>query len=167
MYKRQCKNDDNWYPVKEAQYDMPIKIYKSDKRRAVVGSPEECLLALGAVRNNAVLEAAIGHGGDAFMLMKDDNGNPSHWLHFKIKAEAQRIRDAFDRDRSARTATIILSKPPKSWTLAHRQASNKRRREEIAAGSPVRRLVNPRRTRVQRLGVRVRPTTRIKINKIT
>jgi hypothetical protein len=153
--------DGEKYPLKEAKYDMSFNVYKSDKRKAVPGDPHSCLVALGILRHPDVLDVHIGSGGDAYVVFKEDEDEPAHAVHFKARAEARRIRDAFDVRGASKTMQITLHKPAKSWRLDHRDKSNKRRQAEIKAGSPIKRRGSPTKSRVVRLGVPHRPRVKV------
>jgi hypothetical protein len=145
------------YPMKEAKYNVDFKVYRSDRRKAKQGDPACCLLALGILRNRNVLAVYIGSGHDAYVIFKATDEEEAVAYHFVIRTTAKKMIDAFDNDRSVRTAQITLQAPPPSWTLAGRRKNNARRRAEVKAGSPVKRRGKINKVRITRLGGKHRP----------
>jgi len=140
------------YPLYEAPTRYTITVFKSDQRKAVIGDPTGCLIALGAMRDKSVIAAYIGAGKDAYLIFKGDKGEPSFALHYTINAAAARVRDYFDTHKNAKTQEIILSKPTAGRTLAHRAKLGKARRQRIKDGAEVKpRETPPARPRVMRL----------------
>jgi|SRR5215475_3722312 len=138
--------------VLEATYPMDVKIYKSDRRKAIWSDPYQCIISLGMLRLPKVIEAFVGQGKDAYLVL-EVNGKLVAW-HFYIGASARRILDAFDAKGSPKTQTVTLRVPPKSVKLAYRRKSNARRRAEIKSGigKPVVKRLQPRRSaRMERL----------------
>jgi hypothetical protein len=158
--------DGKRYPMYEAVYDFPITVYKSDCRRAKIGNPEQCLIALGAKRNRHVEGAWIGSGKEAYVAFKGIRGKPAHVLHFTLNAEAARIRDFFDAKRGAVTKQIILSSVTAGRTRAHRAKLGKLRAKAIKKGEHV---VQPRgKINAPRvMGLKYRPRARIEKNVVT
>jgi hypothetical protein len=156
------------YPLHEATYDFPITVYKSDCRKAEIGNPEQCLIALGARRNKRVEGAWIGSGKDAYVAFKAVRGRAAHVLHFTLNAKAARIRDFFETKKGATTQQIILSAVTAGRTRLHRAKLGKLRAKKIKAGKHV---VKPRgkinATRIMRLGVAHRPTPNIENNVVS
>jgi hypothetical protein len=145
------------YPMKEAKYNVDLKVYRSDRRKAKQGDPGLCLLALGILRNRNVLAVYIGSGHDAYVIFKATEEEEAMAYHFLVRTTAKKIIDAFDNDRSAKTEKITLQAPPPSWTLAGRRKNNARRRAEIKAGSPIKRRGKIAKVRITRLGGKHRP----------
>jgi hypothetical protein len=155
------------YPLYEAPYDTAFHVYKSDKRRAIIGDPHSCLLALGIRRDPRVLDAYIGSGRDAYVVFAKGQGKKGPFaLHFTVNAEAARMRDLFDTKHAPTSQIILLSAPTQGRTLAARSRMNKRRREEIKNGATVQ-LRTVHSPRITRLGVPNRPRATITKNTVT
>jgi hypothetical protein len=99
MAKFYTAPDGTRYPLSEAKYNMSFKVYRSDRRKARIGDPGQCLLALGIRRDKDVLDVYIGSGRDAYVIFKAQDGEPAHAVHFTIPTTTRRIIDAFDKDR--------------------------------------------------------------------
>src|SRR5690348_4370564 len=110
------------YPLAEARYDMSFKAYKSDRKKAVAGDPAYCLLALGIRRDPQVEDVFIGSGKDAYVILKATHEHSAQAVHFVISTPVKRIVDGFDKDKTARTQPITLSRPPKSQTIEAQRA---------------------------------------------
>jgi hypothetical protein len=149
--------DGTRYPLREARYDMMFKCYKSDRRKAVQGDPQHCILALGIKRHKDVLAAYVGAGIDAYVVFKSNEDEEAHAVHFGIKTRARKVLDAFDKDRKAESMTIVLAKPPHSWRLDTRSKNNARRRAAIKNGALVKPRTARKKNRMERLGVERRP----------
>jgi hypothetical protein len=153
------------YPLFEAEYDSAFKVYKSDRKRATIGDPWGCLIALGGKHKPEVLEVYIGSGGDAYVVYKGRLGKPPYVLHFTIPAEAARVRDAFDTKGAPATQIVMLRAPTKARTIDARSKSNKAHKAKIKNGTHI---VKPRGTiakkRIMTLGVAHRPRARITPN---
>jgi hypothetical protein len=153
------------YPLHEATYDFPITIYKSDCRKAEIGNPEQCLIALGARRNKTVEGAWIGSGKDAYVAFKPVRNKAAHVLHFTINAKAARIRDFFETHKGVTTQQITLSAVTAGRTRAHRAKLNALRAKNIKNGKHiVKPRTKPSTTRIMRLGVAHRPRATIENN---
>lgn len=151
--------DGEKVPLYEAPYRYKLTAYKSDCRRAQIGNPEECVIALGARRDKDVESAHIGSGKDAYLVFKARPHHERHALHFTMSASARRVRDEFDTKRGGKkTVEITLSPPTAGRTLEARSKQDKNRRERIKAGLHI---VNkrgaPKASRIIRLGVESRP----------
>lgn len=160
--------DGTEYPLEEAETALPIKVYKTDCKRSVVGDPTQCLIALGAKRDRSIEAAYIGSGKDAYVCFKARAGKPAHAKHYTITAKAGRIRDYFDAHKDATHDYITLSAPTAGRTLSHRSKLNKNRNARIKAGEhePKRRNT-PKQTRIMRLGLKHRPRARIKNGEVS
>jgi hypothetical protein len=153
------------YPLVEADQDFPITIFKSDCRKAKIGNPEQCLIALGARRNKYVIGAWIGSGKDAYVAFRGIRSKPAHVRHFTINAKAARIRDYFDTHKGVTSQIITLSAVTDGRTLAHRSKLNAARLKRIKAGQhTVKPRKNVAKTRIMRLGVAHRPKATIANN---
>lgn len=155
--------DGKTYPLHEAPYAMPVTVYKSDRKKAVIGDPSACLIALGLRRMKGIEHAWVGGGKDAYVCFGDTKLRPAHALHFTLNAQSSRVRDYFDTHRDAETQNLQLDPPTAGTTLAARAKNNKRRRGEIKNGAEVAK----RSTYVQRivrLGVHRRPKATVKKN---
>src|SRR5262245_57734039 len=132
------------YPLFEAPYAYPISVYKTDCRKAQVSDPEQCLIALGALRDKSVEACYIGAGLDAYVCFKASKLRKCYALHFTIPKKAARLRDFFDTHKGVTTQIVMLLPPTAGRTLAHRSKLNKRRRDEIKAGASVKKQTKPR-----------------------
>lgn len=160
--------DGKKYPLVEAPYTYPITVYKTDCRKAHVGDPEQCLVALGALRDKNVEAAYIGAGKDAFVCFKATKTRKAYALHFTLNAKASRVRDYFDSHKGATTQTITLSPPTAGRTLEHRSKLNKKRRAAVKAGAEVKKRTKQHTTRVMRLGPTAhRPKAKIENNVVS
>jgi hypothetical protein len=153
------------FPLKEALTPFSILLYRKDRRMAIIGDPEHCLVALGACRHRNVYKAFIGSGRDAYIVMRTAEGHVA--FHYVIPAAAARARDEFETNRKMVKREITLEPPTAKRTIAARRRLDKRRRAEIAAGSPVKKRGTPKKTRIMRLGVPHRPAAQIKQNVVT
>jgi|GEM_PF-6478032 len=168
------KPDGSKVSLFEAPYKYGVRVYKSDCKKAAIGNPEQCLIALGAKRDKNVEAAFIGSGKDAYLVFRGKPNAPSpqmrvaHALHFTIRAMAARVRDFFDTHRGAVTLDIELSAPTPGRTLAHRAKLNKARMERIKAGThEVKKRDKAAATRIMRLGVPHRPKAAIEKNVVS
>lgn len=156
------------FPLFEAPYDYWIPIHKKDCKRAIIGDPNGCLIALGAQRDPLVLGAYIGSGKDAYIVFRESAVRKAHALHFTISAAAARVRDYFDTHRGEVKTTVRLSAPTAGRTLSHRSKLNKARYRRIKAGEhTVKRRGKPNATRIVRLGVKHRPRATLVKNEVT
>lgn len=154
--------DGTKFPLVEAKYDMLFKCYKSDRRKAMQGNPNACLLALGIKRHPDVLDIYIGSGKDAYVIFKGDEGEAPQAVHFTVATAARKVVDAFDKDKTTQSCDIVLRRPTKSWTLAYRRKNGAKWRDEVKTGErqPKRRgKINEK--RVTRLGVAHRPRAKV------
>jgi hypothetical protein len=150
------------YPLIEAPYDRSWVVYKSDRRKAIIGDPWGCLIALGGKRQPDVQEVYIGSGGDAYVIHKPRKGKPAVALHYTIPAQAAKVRDAFDTKNAPSTQIIMLRAPTDGRTLDARAESNKARTAKIKNGThTVKRRGTPAKKRIMTLGVAQRPRARI------
>lgn len=155
------------YPLYEAPYRYGITCYRVDLPKAMKGSSDKCIIALGGLHDPAVEAVYIGAGKDAYVCFKETSLRPAYALHFTLNTEAQKVRDYFDVHQDFDTKTITLSPPTAGRTLAHRDKLNKRRHEEIKNGAEVKRRDTPRRDRMARIGVPYRPRAIITKNNVT
>ena len=156
-------SDGTHVPLFEAEYDTAFKIYKSDKRKAVIGDPKACIEALGICRKPNVIEAYIGAGKDAYVVYKSTPGrNFKHAVHHTIPAQSGKVRDLFDVKGAPKTQTLFLKAPSPGRTLAHRKTLGKTRRAAIKAGATIKKRGKPKVMRVHRLGVGYRPRAKVK-----
>ena len=155
-------------PMFEAPYDYTIEVYRSDCRKAVIGDPMKCLIAMGAMRDKRVLAAWLGSGKEAYVAFKGTKLRAAHVLHFTMNAKASRVRDYFDTHKEVKTQVIKLSAPTPGRTHAHRSKLNKDRAARIKAGTHI---VKPRgkinQPRMTRLGVPHRPHPKIVNNVVS
>jgi len=150
------------HPMTEADYDTAFKIYKTDRRKAKIGDPTDCIEAKGLKRLPNVAFAHIGSGGDAYVGFKDQGSETGITVrHFLIPAAAKRVRDAFDVKGSPGTQVLMLKAPTNGRTISHRRTLNKQRREEVKAGAPVKKRGKQAETRIRRLGVPPRPRAKV------
>lgn len=155
--------DGERIPLYEAEYDMSFKVYRSDRSKAIIGDPRQCIEAKGVCRLPNVLDAYIGSGKDAYVIFAPNRQRKhKHAIHFVIPVSSARVRDAFEIGRNIKSQILLLKAPSNGTTLVHRRKLNARRREEIKNGSPVKKRETLSVTRIQRLGVRHRPKAHIK-----
>lgn len=146
------------HPLVEAEIDTAFKVYKSDRRKSVIGDPTDCIEAQGLKRLPNVQFAHIGSGGNAYVGYKDQHSPTGITVrHFLIPAQARKVRDAFDLKGAPGTQILILKAPTNGRTLTARRAANKRRREEVKKGAAVKKRGPQKNTRVARIGVAHRP----------
>jgi hypothetical protein len=156
------KHDEINHPLVEAPFDTAFKVYKSDRKKAVIGDPGQCIEAVGLRRLPNVAFAHIGSGGDAYVGFKDPDSHTGITVrHFLIPAAAAKVRDAFDVKNSPPTQVLMLKAPTNGKTLSHRSLSNKRRRDEVKGGAPVKARGPQKNKRITRLGVAHRPRAKI------
>ena len=157
------------HPLEEGAYDTAFKCYKSDKRKAVIGDPEECIEAKGLCKMPGVVFAHIGSGGDAYVGYKDIKSPTGITVrHFTIPAESAKVRDTFDKKGSPSTQILWLRAPAQSRTLAARAKMNTAWREKVKNGShsPTKRGPQKNR-RIVRLGVSPRPKAKIEKSQVS
>jgi hypothetical protein len=162
-------NEGVSHPLVEAEFNTAFKVYKSDRRRAVIGDPKACIEALGLKRIPNVIFAHIGSGGDAYVGFKDSE-SPTGVIvrHFTIPAQSKRVRDMFDVKGSPATQVIMLNAPSNGRTLVHRRRLNKKRHEEIKAGTrQVKKRGSPKKTRIARIGREHRPKPKISKDEVS
>jgi hypothetical protein len=160
--------DGTKYPLEEALTPFAITVFRSDCKKAVVGDPWNCLIAIGARRTANVIAAYIGASRDAYVIMKFGRTGKPTAFHFIINAKAARIRDAFDTNKNLKSQVIMLSPPTPGRTLDYRATLNKRRRGEVKAGAVVKKQTKKERTtRLTRIGVPLRPRAQIVSNAVT
>ncbi len=133
----------NKAPILEAMYNMDVKIFKSDRKNAVPSDPHSCIIAIGMMRLPNVIDAFVGQGKDAYLILLI-NGKVFAW-HFVISTSARKVLDDFDTKGSAKTQTVTLRVPTKALKLAYRRKSNAKRRLEIKLGTG--KPVTPRKPR--------------------
>jgi hypothetical protein len=159
--------DGTKYPLIEAMTPFSIMVYRTDCKKAVVGDPYNCLIAIGARRIKHILAAYIGSGKDAYVIMKIGKQSKPVAVHYTINAKASRVRDTFDKAGAPETQVITLSAPTPGRTLAHRSKLGKARNQAIKAGGPVKKRGKPNATRIMRLGVTHRPRAKIERNAVS
>jgi len=163
--QREYKMADGTYvPLFEADYDTSFPVYRSDRRKAVLGDPRKCIEALGLCRMHKALEAFIGTGKDAYVVFSASANRPfKHALHFTIPAQAAKVRDTFDKRGAPKTQHLTLRAPTKGRTLEHRSFLGKRLAAKIKNGEHV---VKPRgklnTPRITRIGAPHRPHAQIR-----
>ena len=150
------------HPLVEADYDTAFKVYKTDRRTAVIGDPTACIEAKGLKRLPNVAFAHIGGGGDAYVGFKDSKSRTGVTVrHFLIPAQAAKVRDAFEIKGAPPTQVLLLRAPTNGRTLSHRRLLGKRRREEIKKGAEPKKRGPQKNRRITRLGVSPRPRAKI------
>jgi hypothetical protein len=160
-YYTNRETGESW-PLEEATEDYRFQAFKTDRRKSVIGHPTSCIIARGLKHDKNVVNAFLGGGKDAYIVFKGKGGKPDYAKHYTIPAKASRVRDTFDQRGSPETQWLVLSAPTAGRTLAARERLGKRRREEIKAGSPVKKRPNNNRPRIVRLGVPHRPRPVVK-----
>jgi hypothetical protein len=162
MTTRYYKHDGINHPLVEAEYDTAFKVYKTDKRKSVIGDPSACIEAMGLKRLPNVSFAHIGSGGDAYVGFKDPKSNTGTTVrHFLIPTASGKVRDSFDIKDAPPTQVLMLKAPTNGRTLSHRAMLGKRRREEIKNGAETKKRGSQKNKRIHRLGVAPRPRAKI------
>lgn len=165
MTARSYVHDGVKHPVLEADYDTAFKVYKSDRKKAVIGDPTACIEAKGLCRLANVQFAYIGGGGDAYVGFKDEKSATGVTVrHFTIPSKAKKVRDTFEIKGAPDTQLLMLKAPSPGRTLKHRAVLGKRRRDEIKQGAIEKKRGPQRKTRIIRLGVHNRPRAKITKN---
>jgi hypothetical protein len=131
--------------------DMMFKVYRSDRRKATIGDPWDCVESKGIKHHRGVIEAYIGSGRNAYVVFKATEDEPATAYHFMISVRASRIRDIFDQNKKLQSQELILKRPKESQTLTARAGMGKIYKAKIKDGShvPVKRG-SPRTTRMER-----------------
>jgi hypothetical protein len=156
--KTYTARDGTNYPLKEAQYAMLFKAYRSDFRKSVIGDPWECVESKGIKHHRGVLEVYIGSGRNAYVVFKETEDTPATAYHFMISVKAGKIRDNFDQDKKLQTQELRLLPPSKTQTLNARSVMNKKRYAAIKNGTHVPgKRGKPNTTRMARIGAPHRP----------
>jgi hypothetical protein len=150
------------HPVVEAPFDTAFTVYKSDKRKAIIGDPFNCIAALGMRRMHKVKFAYITSGRDAYVGYEDEDSPTGITVrHFIVTAETAKIRDLFDSKGSPETKLIMLKAPNEFQKLAYRSVRDKKRRAAVKNGAPVKKRGPQKVKRIDRLGIVPRPRARI------
>src|SRR5215475_10578309 len=119
MSKRFYKHEGVNHPMLEAETDALFEVFKSDRRKAVIGDPLECIEALGLRRLNGVVFAYVGSTKDAYLGIEDPLSPTKFRLrHYPSPAKAAKVRDTFDQKGAAKTQVLKLKRPTKGRTLA-------------------------------------------------
>ena len=150
------------WPLEEADTDYSFRVYKSDRRKAEIGEPTACLLALGLKHDKDIAAAFIGSGKDAFVVFKGKGRRPPVARHYVILAAAARVRDTFDQKGAPPTQWLTLSAPTAGRTLDARKTMNQRRNAAVKNGALVRKRATPNKPRITRLGIPSRPKATVK-----
>jgi hypothetical protein len=146
------------YPVSEATHNSNFQVYRSDVKKSIIGDPCKCLLARGLKKDDASIIYVFITSGNFAYVVYHPKGKDAYCIRFKISTQASRVRDAFDARKDLKTQTVKLTRPSLGRTLEHRAASNKRRRQEIKNGAPVKARGNQvRNSRIMKIGVAHRP----------
>lgn len=150
--------DGREVPLFEADYDMSFDVYKTDKKKAVIGDPRHCIEAVGLCRLQNVTEAHIGASKVAIVVFGPTASRDFvHAVRFIIPASSAKVRDKFDLQKSLKSQTLRLSAPTKGQTMERDRVRQKARREAIKAGAEIKKRGKPNRNRMQRIGVKQRP----------
>jgi hypothetical protein len=159
---RTYKHDGLNHPLTEAPFDTAFKVYKTDRRKAVIGDPMNCIEARGLQRLPNVAFAHIGSGGDAYVGYKDSESPTGIMVrHFLIPAAAKKVRDAFEVKGAPPTQVLMLKAPTNGRTLSHRSVLGKKRRDAVKAGAHVKKRGPQKNKRIVRLGVPPRPRAKV------
>jgi hypothetical protein len=159
---RTYKHDGVNHPLVEAEYDTAFKVFKSDRRKATIGDPSDCIEARGLKRLPNCAFAHIGSGGDAYVGFKDTASPTGITVrHFVIPAASGRVRDTFDQKGSPATQVLMLKAPSNGRTLSHRSMLGKKRREEIKKGAAIKKRGPQKNNRIHRIGVSPRPRAKV------
>jgi|SRR6185369_5217676 hypothetical protein len=162
MAEQFYKHEGTNHPLVEADYDTAFKVYKNDRKKAVIGDPTACIEARGLKRIPNVEFAYIGSGGDAYVGFKDKKSRTGVTVrHFLIPAQAAKVRDQFEVKGAPPTQVLLLKAPTNGRTLSHRRLLGKRRREAIKQGAETKKRGPQKNRRITRLGVSPRPRAKI------
>lgn len=149
--------DGNRYPLYEATAHLAFKSYKADKKRAVIGDPHSCFVALGLRRLPNVRDVHIGLGKDGYVVFaKGPRSKKPYAEHFTLPAKTvQAAAKLFERGGSPPTQELTLRAPTAGRTLDHRSLLNRRRSKKVRAGARTK-THRARRPSVNRLARRPR-----------
>jgi hypothetical protein len=162
MTTRSYKHDGTNHPLVEAEFDTAFKVYKNDRKKAVIGDPMNCIEAKGLKRLPNVSFAHIGSGGDAYVGFKDTESSTGITVrHFVIPAASAKVRDSFEIKGAPATQILMLKAPSNGRTLSHRAMLGKKRRDEIKAGAQVKKRGAQKNKRIVRIGVPPRPRAKV------
>jgi hypothetical protein len=156
--------DGTKYPLKEADYSMGFRVYKSDRSKAIKGDPTNCFIARGLQRHPEVQYAYIGSGLDAYVVFRRKRTKPPYAVHFTIPAQAGKVRDAFDTNQGLTSMFLELRAPTAGRTLDARAKQDKHRRLKIKNGTHTVKPRGPSTKRVARIGVPHRPRPQISVS---
>ena len=137
------------YPLVEATWDLFIKVLRRHCKHAIMGSTSHCVIAEAIKEHDCnIIEVCITAGRDAWVIMTSDEYPDGAAIHFVLNTSPQRVRDKFDTDKQIKTQVVELRRPTKSRTIAARDASNRRRRQELihGTGKPYKPRANPIKT---------------------
>lgn len=138
--------DGTEYRLVEATHDLFIKVWRRHCKKAIPGSTTHCVVAVAIEEHDDnIMEVCITCGRDAWVIMKSDEYPDGVAFHFVLNMTPQRVRDKFDTDKTIKSQVVELRRPTASRTIAARDASNRRRRQELAdgTGKPYRPRIKP------------------------
>jgi hypothetical protein len=166
-------------PLRDADVDYQVKVYRAHRSKSVPGSPTECIVARGAVCSSDVYKAIIGSGDEVVLIFHGKGRLGKHALRYMARTNLKRVRDTFDRKGAPTTQWVTLGAPTPSTSLeakearSAKEAAEKKAREVAAADSEegfthvefdARKgggEKKKRRSRAERLGVQRRPRATI------
>lgn len=162
-------NNGKIYPIIEAISNTFFLVFRTDMRKAVIGDSCHCIIALGLKKmDRDIVDAFVTSGKFVYLCYEPRGVAPyCYCVRYQTTAEAARVRDNFDQDKDMKTQRLYLRKPSPGRTLAGRAAANKRRRQEIKDGAPVKARGNQvRNSRLMRIGIAHRPKVHIVRNTV-
>ena len=165
-------------PLRDADVDYQVKAFKTHRKKAVVGSLTECIVAKGAVCNSDVYKALIGSGDEVVLIFYGKGRLGKHALRYIARTNLKRVRDNFDQKGAPSTQWVTLGAPTPSTSLEAKEARSakeaaEKKAREAAAESEVEEGFThvefdarkgekkKRRSRMQSLGVQRRPRATI------
>jgi hypothetical protein len=163
-------------PLRDADVDYQVKVFRAHRRKSVTGSPTECIVARGAVCSSDVYKAFIGSGDEVVLIFHGKGRLGKHALRYIARTNLKRVRDSFDQKGAPATQWVTLGAPTPSTSLEAKEArtikeaAEKKAREEATAADDGEGFTHvefearkgggekkKRRSRAERLGVQRRP----------
>lgn len=142
--------------MSNAPRNLKFEVFKTDAKKAEIGNPWGCIIALGIMREDDVVEAWVGSGKMAVVVYQDDGGKP-YAHYYTLNAHAAEVRDTFEQNLKVDSKILSLRRPTVGRTLEHLAKLNKDRARRIKAGAPVKHRDKANVTRMMRIGVPHRP----------
>jgi len=174
-------DDGQKTPLRDADVDYQVQVFKSHCRKAEIMSPSGCLVAKGAACNKDVHKAHIGSGDEVYLTFYGKGRLGKHTLRYIARTNLKRVRDIFEQRGSPKTQWVTLGAPTPSNSLDAKQTRKQKAAavkaaatstkydepDEPARGTEQRERVEfmarkggekkRRRSREQRIGIKHRP----------